>query len=66
MKTGTKRKVSGMKSSNWPRPNKGQGSGEKTHGGYRRLNLEESIKETGISKYVIHGGDDCMWIQMWK
>lgn len=61
-----RRKELGMKPSVWPMPGKGRDSAGKAPAKRWNLNLEESMKETGITTYVIHNGDDGRWIQMWK
>lgn len=61
-----KRKELGMKPANWPRPDKGRDAAGKAPARRWNLNFEESMKETGITTYVIHNGDDGKWIRMWK
>jgi SAM-dependent methyltransferase len=56
-KIDARRKEAGMP----PWAKGGKGPARRTH-----LNLEEIMKETGINTYVVHKGDDGMWIQMWK
>jgi SAM-dependent methyltransferase len=61
-----RRKELGMKPSAWPGPGKRHDSAGKAPGRRWNLNLDETMKETGITRYVIYNGEDGKWIQMWK